>query len=199
MLSRLHLMCLKMVQVAVSILLLTGVLGAPFVSEEEANEFIQLKRQTRYSQNYWDPSSSQNAWGYTLAKQLSELWTALRTTTQYYMDLGSFAFDPALTRWATVAPDWEPSSEGRAVTSSSTEERMAWYGLATLSSALLPAELGPQSAAATLWLPSSEGSSAEVRVAWNGIAPPKLPSWWQGSAFRTGSSANRHRSVATQL
>ncbi|XP_074803219.1 uncharacterized protein C3orf85 homolog [Natator depressus] len=95
MLSRLHLMCLKMVQVAVSILLLTGVLGAPFVSEEEANEFMQLKRQTRYSQNYWDPSSSQNAWGYTLAEQVSELWTALRTTTQYYMDWGSFAFDPA--------------------------------------------------------------------------------------------------------
>ncbi|XP_073184918.1 uncharacterized protein C3orf85 homolog [Lepidochelys kempii] len=98
MLSRLHLMCLKMVQVAVSILLLTGVLGAPFVSEEAANEFIQLKRQTRYSQNYWDPSSSQNAWGYTLAEQVSELWTALRTTNQYYMDLGSFAFGPATAR-----------------------------------------------------------------------------------------------------
>ncbi|XP_077673279.1 uncharacterized protein C3orf85 homolog [Eretmochelys imbricata] len=77
---------------------LKGVLGAPFVSEEPANEFIQLKRQTRYSQNYWDPSSSQNAWGYTLAEQVSELWTALRTTTQHYMDLGSFAFGPATAR-----------------------------------------------------------------------------------------------------
>nr|XP_023961859.1 uncharacterized protein C3orf85 homolog isoform X2 [Chrysemys picta bellii] len=98
MFSRLHLMSLKMVQVAVSVLLLTGVLGAPFVSEEEANEFIRLKRQTPYSQNYWDPSNSQNAWGYSLAEQVSELWTALRTKSQYYMDLGSFAFDPATAR-----------------------------------------------------------------------------------------------------
>uniref|UniRef100_A0A8C3RPR2 Uncharacterized protein n=1 Tax=Chelydra serpentina TaxID=8475 RepID=A0A8C3RPR2_CHESE len=98
MFSRLHLMSLKMVQVAVSVLLLTGVLGAPFVSEEAANEFIRLKRQTPYFQNYWDPSNSQNAWGYTVAEQVSESWTALRTTTQYYMDLGSFAFDPATAR-----------------------------------------------------------------------------------------------------
>uniref|UniRef100_A0A8C8R768 Uncharacterized protein n=1 Tax=Pelusios castaneus TaxID=367368 RepID=A0A8C8R768_9SAUR len=85
---------LKMVQVALSVLLLTGVLGAPFMSGEEANEFIRLKRQALYSQNFWDPSNSENAWGYTVAEQVSETWTSLRTTAQYYMDLGSFAFDP---------------------------------------------------------------------------------------------------------
>nr|XP_025037330.1 uncharacterized protein C3orf85 homolog isoform X2 [Pelodiscus sinensis] len=95
MFSRLCLMPLKMVQVAVSLLLLSGVLGAPFLSEDEANEFIRLKRQIPYSHHYWDLSNSENAWGYTLAEQVSESWTALRTTTQYYLDLGSFAFDPA--------------------------------------------------------------------------------------------------------
>ncbi|XP_074839620.1 uncharacterized protein C3orf85 homolog [Carettochelys insculpta] len=79
-------------------LLAECVLGAPFMSEDEANEFIRLKRQTPYSQNYWDPSNSQNAWGYTLAEQVSESWTALRSTAQYYMDLGSFAFDPDTAR-----------------------------------------------------------------------------------------------------
>ncbi|EMP29336.1 hypothetical protein UY3_13544 [Chelonia mydas] len=38
---------------------------------------------------------------------------------------------------------------------------MAWYVIATLTSAVLPAELGPQSAAITLRSPSSEGSGAE--------------------------------------
>ncbi|XP_053160803.1 uncharacterized protein C3orf85 homolog [Hemicordylus capensis] len=83
----------KMLHIALCAVLLTGVLGAPFASEEEANQFLRLKRQTPYSHSYWDPSSSQNAWGYTLAEQASESWTALRTTAQYYMDLGSFAFD----------------------------------------------------------------------------------------------------------
>ncbi|KAM6093697.1 uncharacterized protein C3orf85 homolog [Chlamydotis macqueenii] len=93
-------MSLKMFQILVSALLFTasisGVLGAPFLTEESANQFIRLKRQIPYSQNYWDPSSSQNAWGYTVAEQVSESWTALRDTAQYYMDLGSFAFDPSI-------------------------------------------------------------------------------------------------------
>ncbi|EMP42389.1 Integrin alpha-1 [Chelonia mydas] len=50
----------------------------------------------------------------------------------------------------------EPDSEGRATTSSSTEVRMAWYGIATLTFALLSAELCPWSAAANLQPPSSE-------------------------------------------
>ncbi|KAM6310280.1 uncharacterized protein C3orf85 homolog, partial [Aegotheles albertisi] len=91
---------LKMLQILVSALLFTasisGVLGAPFLTEDSANQFIQLKRQIPYSQYYWDPGSSQNAWGYTLAEQLSESWTALRDTAQYYMDLGSSAFEPSI-------------------------------------------------------------------------------------------------------
>ncbi|XP_063175967.1 uncharacterized protein C3orf85 homolog [Chroicocephalus ridibundus] len=89
-------MSLKMFQILVSALLFTGVLGAPFLTEESANQFIRLKRQIPYSQIYWDPSSSQNAWGYTVAEQIRESWTALRDTAQYYMDFSSFAFDPSI-------------------------------------------------------------------------------------------------------
>lgn len=146
-----------------------GVLGAPFLTEESANEFMRLKRQNRYSQNYWDPSSKQNAWGYAVAEQVfssiilqhllkkkkvqvwdkdvtvilwgkggnlfdlsthgrllnshsylcsiraqniffcsellqvSESWTALRDTAQYYMDLGSLAFDPLIARYDGIS------------------------------------------------------------------------------------------------
>ncbi|XP_064000007.1 uncharacterized protein C3orf85 homolog [Pogoniulus pusillus] len=93
-------MALKMCQMLVSALLFTasisGVFGAPFLTEESANQFIRLKRQIPYSQNYWDPNSSNNAWGYTMAEQVSESWTALRNTAQYYMDWGSLAFDPSI-------------------------------------------------------------------------------------------------------
>ncbi|XP_061310360.1 uncharacterized protein C3orf85 homolog [Pezoporus flaviventris] len=88
-------MSLKMSQILVSALLLTGVLGAPFLTEESANQFIRLKRQILFSQNYWDPSSSQDAWGYAVAEQVSKSWRALSDTAQYYMGLAPFAFDPS--------------------------------------------------------------------------------------------------------
>ncbi|XP_062479929.1 uncharacterized protein C3orf85 homolog [Pezoporus occidentalis] len=86
-------MSLKMPQILVSALLLTGVLGAPFLTEESANQFIRLKRQILFSQNYWDPSSSQDAWGYAVAEQVRKSWRALSDTAQYYMGLAPFAFD----------------------------------------------------------------------------------------------------------
>ncbi|XP_033915822.1 LOW QUALITY PROTEIN: uncharacterized protein C3orf85 homolog [Melopsittacus undulatus] len=93
-------MSLKMSQILVSALLFTasfsGVLGAPFLTEESANQFIRLKRQILFSQNYWDPSSSQNAWGYIVADQVSKSWRALRDTAQHYMGLIPFAFDPSI-------------------------------------------------------------------------------------------------------
>ncbi|XP_048351145.1 uncharacterized protein C3orf85 homolog [Sphaerodactylus townsendi] len=86
----------SVLQVATCAMLLTvlGVWGAPYASEEEANQFLQLKRRAPYSQSYWDPSSSQNGWSFTVAEQTREAWTTLKTTAQYYMDLGSFAFYP---------------------------------------------------------------------------------------------------------
>ncbi|CAI5772886.1 Hypothetical predicted protein [Podarcis lilfordi] len=85
-------MSASVLQVATCVVLLTGVWGLPFVSEEEANEFLGLRRQALFS-GYWDPASPQNGWGMTMAEQASEYWTSLRTSAQYYMDLGSVAFD----------------------------------------------------------------------------------------------------------
>ncbi|KAM9022266.1 uncharacterized protein C3orf85 homolog isoform 1-T1 [Ara ararauna] len=96
-------MSLKMSQILVSALLFTGVLGAPFLTEESANQFIRLKRQILFSQNYWDPSSSQNAWGYPLAEQVSKSWRALRDTAQYYMGLAPFAFDPSTAEYDGIS------------------------------------------------------------------------------------------------
>ncbi|XP_023798933.1 uncharacterized protein C3orf85-like [Cyanistes caeruleus] len=74
----------------------SSVLGAPFLTEESANQFIRLKRHILYSPSYWDSSSSQNTWGYRhVAEQVSESWAALKETAQYYMDLDPFAFDPS--------------------------------------------------------------------------------------------------------
>ncbi|XP_049594193.2 uncharacterized protein C3orf85-like isoform X2 [Syngnathus scovelli] len=69
--------------------LLTGVLAAPFMKDEEAKRFIRLKRQS----GYWDPHNSQNQWGYTIQEQANEYWTALRTDAQFYMDMGHLMFD----------------------------------------------------------------------------------------------------------
>ncbi|EMP33638.1 DNA polymerase theta [Chelonia mydas] len=67
------------------------------------------------------------------------------------------ALPSELGSWRAAAAGQEPGSEGRATASSSAEVRMSWYDTATLTSALMSAELGPQSAAAALRLPSSEG------------------------------------------
>ncbi|XP_032536487.1 uncharacterized protein C3orf85 homolog [Chiroxiphia lanceolata] len=96
-------MSLKMFQILVSALLFTGVLGAPFLTEESANQFIRLKRHIPYSQSSWDPSSSQNSWAYTVAEQISESWAALRDTAQYYMDLNPLAFNPSISKYDGVS------------------------------------------------------------------------------------------------
>lgn len=48
----------------------SGVWGAPFASEEEANQFLRLKRQVPYSQSPWEISNGQNAWHFSVAEQV---------------------------------------------------------------------------------------------------------------------------------
>ncbi|XP_040836850.1 uncharacterized protein C3orf85 homolog [Ochotona curzoniae] len=71
---------------------LIGVLGAPLLWEDSANQFLRLKRHV-YLQDYWDPDSSPNAWGKALADQAHDTWRALKTTAQYYLDVKTFTFD----------------------------------------------------------------------------------------------------------
>ncbi|XP_066555058.1 uncharacterized protein C3orf85 [Amia ocellicauda] len=90
-------MCAKPCQVVLLAGLLCGVSSAPFMKEEDANQFIRLKRQAQYSQDgYWDPYHAHNQWGYTVQEQATEYWTSLRTNAQYYMDMGYMMFDPSV-------------------------------------------------------------------------------------------------------
>ncbi|KAM6225214.1 uncharacterized protein C3orf85 homolog [Rhynchocyon petersi] len=75
----------KMLQVALCSTLLIGVLGAPFLLEDPANQFLRLKRHV-YLQEYWDPDRGPSAWGDTLADQAHETWNALKMTAQYYLN-----------------------------------------------------------------------------------------------------------------
>ncbi|KAB0355523.1 hypothetical protein FD755_022031 [Muntiacus reevesi] len=45
-----------------------GVLGAPFLLEDPANQFLRLKRHI-YLHDYWKPDHSPNTWGNTLVDQ----------------------------------------------------------------------------------------------------------------------------------
>ncbi|XP_031311941.1 uncharacterized protein C3orf85 homolog [Camelus dromedarius] len=85
-------MAYKMLQVALCSTLLIGALGAPFLLEDPANQFLRLKRHI-YLQDYWDPDHSPNMWGKTLADQARETWTALKTTAQHYLNVNIFTFD----------------------------------------------------------------------------------------------------------
>ncbi|XP_070259638.1 uncharacterized protein C3orf85 homolog [Myotis yumanensis] len=90
-------MAYKMLQVVLCSTLLIGALGAPFLLEDPANQFLHLKRHV-YLQDYWDPDHSPNMWENTLADQAHEKWTALKTTAQYYLNVNSFTSDISTTR-----------------------------------------------------------------------------------------------------
>ncbi|XP_036206942.1 uncharacterized protein C3orf85 homolog [Myotis myotis] len=90
-------MAYKMLQVVLCSTLLIGALGAPFLLEDPANQFLHLKRHV-YFQDYWDPDHSPNMWENTLADQAHEKWTALKTTAQYYLNVNSFTSDISTTR-----------------------------------------------------------------------------------------------------
>nr|XP_060626634.1 uncharacterized protein C3orf85 homolog [Anolis sagrei ordinatus] len=87
--------------------LLKGVLGLPFASEEEANQFLGLKRQTP-SFDYLQLTSGQN----NLADKVSEAWEALKKSAQYYLGSEWFQFDTdTAKKHITSYMDMLPQSE----------------------------------------------------------------------------------------
>ncbi|XP_059021230.1 uncharacterized protein C3orf85 homolog [Mustela lutreola] len=90
-------MAYKMLQVALCSTLLLGALGAPFLLEDPANQFLHLKRHI-YLQDYWDPDRNPNTWGNMLADQVHETWTTLKTTAQYYLNVNTFTSDISTTQ-----------------------------------------------------------------------------------------------------
>ncbi|XP_060054390.1 uncharacterized protein C3orf85 homolog [Erinaceus europaeus] len=85
-------MAYKLLQVILYATLLLGALGAPFLVEDPANQFLHLKRHI-YLQDYLDPDHNPNTWGNILADQVRETWSALKTTAQYYLNVNAFATD----------------------------------------------------------------------------------------------------------
>lgn len=85
-------MAYKMLQVALCSTLLIGTLGAPFLLEDPANQFLHLKRHI-YLQDYWDPDHNANVWGNTLAVQARETWTNLKTNVRYYLNVNTYTND----------------------------------------------------------------------------------------------------------
>ncbi|KAM5281135.1 uncharacterized protein C3orf85 homolog [Ctenodactylus gundi] len=80
-------MAFRLLQIVLCSTLLIGALGAPFFWEEPANQFLRLKRHVVYLQDYWDPDPSPKGWGVTVADQVREIWTSLKTTASRYLDM----------------------------------------------------------------------------------------------------------------
>ncbi|KAG8451322.1 hypothetical protein GDO86_003510 [Hymenochirus boettgeri] len=58
---------------------LQGVLGAPFVSEEAATQFLRLKRQA-FSQHFWEPENVS-----TLTDQAAQTLNNFKHSAEYYI------------------------------------------------------------------------------------------------------------------
>ncbi|XP_076799116.1 uncharacterized protein C3orf85 homolog [Arvicanthis niloticus] len=64
-------MAYKLLQAAVCSTLLIEVLGAPFLMEDPANQFLRLKRQVVHLQDFWDPDHHQDGKGTSLADEMA--------------------------------------------------------------------------------------------------------------------------------
>ncbi|XP_044143959.1 uncharacterized protein C3orf85 homolog [Bufo gargarizans] len=69
-------------------LLLQGILGASFFSDEATNQFLRLKRQA-FSRHFWEPAPLESSWASTITDQVSETWRSLVNSIQYYLNMES--------------------------------------------------------------------------------------------------------------
>ncbi|XP_060226974.1 uncharacterized protein C3orf85 homolog [Meriones unguiculatus] len=86
-------MTCKLLQAAVCSTLLIEVLGAPFLMEDPANQFLRLKRQVVHLQDFWDPDQHPAGRGLSLADEVWEEWTSLKASADRYFDMTTLAFD----------------------------------------------------------------------------------------------------------
>ncbi|XP_028611445.1 uncharacterized protein C3orf85 homolog [Grammomys surdaster] len=69
------------------------VLGAPFLMEDPANQFLRLKRQVIHLQDFWDPDHHPDGKGTSLADEAWEASTSLKASAQRYFDMNTLTFD----------------------------------------------------------------------------------------------------------
>ncbi|XP_076404442.1 uncharacterized protein C3orf85 homolog [Peromyscus maniculatus bairdii] len=86
-------MAYKLLQAAVCSTLLIEVLGAPFLMEDPANQFLRLKRQVVHLQDLWDPGHNPDAGETALADEAWEVWTVLKASVHRYFHKNTLAFD----------------------------------------------------------------------------------------------------------
>ncbi|XP_029400105.1 uncharacterized protein C3orf85 homolog [Mus pahari] len=85
-------MAYKLLQAAVCSALLIEVLGAPFLMEDPANQFLRLKRHVVHLPDFWDPDHHHpDGTGTSLADEAWEAWTSLRASAHHNFD--TLAFD----------------------------------------------------------------------------------------------------------
>ncbi|EDM11114.1 rCG52993 [Rattus norvegicus] len=86
-------MAYKLLQAAVCSTLLIEVLGAPFLMEDPANQFLRLKRQVVHLQDFWGPDHHPDEKEISLADEAWETWTSLKASAHRYFDTNTLAFD----------------------------------------------------------------------------------------------------------
>ncbi|XP_069827602.1 uncharacterized protein C3orf85 homolog [Dendropsophus ebraccatus] len=67
-------------------LLMQGILGASFFSEETTNQFLRLKRQA-FSRHFWEPAPTESSWTSTITDQARDTWRSLVNSVQYFLNL----------------------------------------------------------------------------------------------------------------
>ncbi|KAL1788487.1 hypothetical protein HispidOSU_019132 [Sigmodon hispidus] len=87
-----RIMAYKLLQAAVCSALLIEVLGAPFLMEDPANQFLRLKRQVVHLQDFWDPDNKPDGREVALADEAWEVWTVLKASVHRYFDVNPLAF-----------------------------------------------------------------------------------------------------------
>uniref|UniRef100_A0A8C6IJW7 Predicted gene 5485 n=1 Tax=Mus spicilegus TaxID=10103 RepID=A0A8C6IJW7_MUSSI len=86
-------MAYKLLQAAVCSTLLIEVLGAPFLMEDPANQFLRLKRHVVHLPDFWDPDHHPDGTGTSLADEVWEAWTSLKANARRNFDTDTLAFD----------------------------------------------------------------------------------------------------------
>ncbi|XP_072278195.1 uncharacterized protein C3orf85 homolog [Pyxicephalus adspersus] len=67
-------------------ILIQGIRGYSFFSEEATNQFLKLKRQA-FSNHFWEPS--EDSWSSKMTEKASDTWKSLVNLARYYLNMES--------------------------------------------------------------------------------------------------------------
>ncbi|XP_068121597.1 uncharacterized protein C3orf85 homolog [Hyperolius riggenbachi] len=70
------------------LILIQGILGAAFFTEEATNQFLKLKRQA-FSKHFWEPNPIESSWSSQIAEMASDTWKSMMDAAHYYLNMES--------------------------------------------------------------------------------------------------------------